>query len=298
MTRIDRRPVMALALTLLAIEIAALAAPFPIAVTDDTGTLVAIAAEPQRIISLAPSHTEILYALGLGDRLVGVTAYCNHPPEATSLPHVGGFSDVDFERAVGLSPDLVFASTIHIAEVVPRLQALGITVFVIHPPTVTAVLDAILTVGMVTGRTIPAATLVAGLQARIDAVLGAIDGATPPTVFWELGPDLYTAGPGSFVDDLIRLAGGANIAADALSQWPQLSVEAIVIADPEIVVLADHNYGETADRVAARPGWAEIAAVAAGRVVELTDDDIFSRPGPRIVDALEFLARQFHPDRF
>jgi len=277
---------------------AALAAPFPIAVTDDVGRMVTVDAEPERIISLAPSHTEILYALGLADRVVGVTAYCNYPPETAGLPQVGGFSDVDFEQVVGLDPDLVLASTIHMAEVVPKLEDLGITVLVIHPPTVEAVLDALLTVGMVTDRAIDAAMLVAGMRERIDTVLESIADSRAPRVFWELGPDLYTAGPGSFIDDLIRLAGGENVAADARSQWPQLSVEAVVVKDPEILILADHSYGETAKRVAARPGWERITAVETGRVVELTNDDIFSRPGPRIVDALEFLARVFHPDRF
>jgi iron complex transport system substrate-binding protein len=117
-------------------------------------------------------------------------------------------------------------------------------------------------------------------------------------VFWELGPELFTAGPGSFVDDLIRLAGGENVAADADSPWPQLSVEAILLKDPDVIVLADHNYGQTAAMVAERPGWSDIRAVKEGSIVEIVDDDIVSRPGPRVVDGLEFLARAFHPDLF
>ena len=298
MRRIEAAGTAGMVLAVVAVGLAVGATPFPIAVTDDVDRLITVAEAPQRIISLAPSHTEILYELGLGDRIVGVTSYCNFPPEADGVPHVGGFSDVDFEQVVGLAPDLVLASTIHMAEVVPRLEDLGITVFVIHPPTVHAVLDAILTAGLITGRSIVAAQLVAGLQDRIDAVLEAIAGASPPKVFWELGPDLYTAGPGSFIDDLIQLAGGRNVAAGASSQWPQLSVEAIVMANPDVLVLADHNYGETAEKVADRPGWGELEAVKKGRIVELSDDDLFSRPGPRIVDALEFLARAFHPGRF
>jgi len=285
-------------LGVLAVGAASWGAPFPLTLTDQVGRQVTVEIEPERIISLSPSHTEILYAIGLGDRLVGATEYCNYPADAASKPRIGGFSDVDFEQVVGLAPDLVLVSTIHMSEVVPRLEELGISVFVINPPTVLDVLDGILTIGLLTGRGLTAAELVAEMAERIDAVVAAVEGASPPKVFWELGAELYTAGPGSFVDDLIALAGGENVAADAQSQWPQLSVEAIVLEDPDVIVLADHNYGETAEKVAARPGWEGIRAVKEGRIVELTDDDIFSRPGPRIVEALEFLARIFHPDRF
>ena len=298
MKRIELGCTVSVVLALLVVGLAVHATPFPIAVTDEVGNFVTVNAEPQRIVSLAPSHTEILCALGLGNRLVGVTTYCNFPPDVADKPRVGGFSDVDLEQVVGLAPNLVLASTIHLTEVVPRLEELGITVFVVNPPTVLAVLDSILTIGFITGQARTAAALVAKMQERIDAVLETIAGATKPEVFWELGPELYTAGPGSFIDDLITLSGGTNVAADAKSQWPQLSVEAIIMKDPEIVVLADHNYGETAEMVAARPGWASVTAVKERRVVELTNDDIFSRPGPRIAEALEFLARVFHPDRF
>ena len=286
------------ACALLIVGLAVGAAPFPVAVTDEAGSFVTVSAEPRRIVSLSPSHTEILCALGLKDRLAGVTEYCNFPPDIADKPRIGGFSNIDLEQVVGVSPDLVLASTIHLAEVVPRLKELDITVFVINPPTVQVVLDDILTIGLITGQARAAAALVTEMQERIDAALQAIEGAGQPEVFWELGAELYTAGPGSFIDDLITLAGGANVAADAESQWPQLSVEAIVMKDPQVIVLADHNYGETSEKVATRPGWQEITAVKQGRIVELTNDDIFSRPGPRIVEALEFLARTFHPDRF
>jgi len=268
----------------------------PIAVEDDVGNTVTLNAQPQRIISLAPSHTEILYALGLGDRMVGVTEYCNYPPEAAEKPKVGGFSDVDLEQVVGLEPDLVLATSLHTAEVVPALQERGIVVFVADPQTVLEVLETIRTIGHITGKDQAAEALIARMQERIDAVQATIGDAPRPTVFWELGPELYTAGPGSFLNDLILMAGGENIAADADSPWPQLNLEAIVLKDPVIVVLADHNYGETAEMVTQRPGWGNITAVREGRIIELIDDDIFSRPGPRIVEGLEFLAQAFHPD--
>jgi iron complex transport system substrate-binding protein len=163
---------------------------------------------------------------------------------------------------------------------------------------VLGVLETIRTIGHITGKDQAAGALTSHMQEGISAVQETIKDAPRPRVFWELGPELYTAGPGSFLNDLIVMAGGENVAADAESPWPQLSLEAIVLKDPAIVVLADHNYGETAESVTQRPGWWNITAVREGRIVELTDDDIFSRPGPRIVEGLEFLAQAFHPDLF
>jgi len=274
------------------------ASAFPMTVEDGAGNRVMIESEPQRIISLAPSHTETLYALGLGDRVAGVTEFCNYPPEAAEKPQVGGFSDVDLEMTVGLEPDLVLATSLHVAEVVPALQERGVTVFVVDPQTVLEVLGSIRTIGRITGRIEEAQALVTQMQERIDAVQEKVEDAPRPRVFWELGPELYTAGPGSFINDLILMAGGENVAADAESPWPQLTVEAIILKDPDVVVLADHNYGQTAEMVAERPGWDEISAVKEGNVIEITDDDIVSRPGPRVVEGLEFLARAFHPHLF
>jgi iron complex transport system substrate-binding protein len=274
------------------------ASSFPLTVTDGVGNQVTIESEPERIISLAPSHTETLYALGLGERVVGVTEFCNYPPETAEIAKVGGFSGVDLEQIVGLDPDLVLATTMHMGDVVPALQEHGITVFVVAPTTILDVLEAIGAIGQITGREEEAEALIADMQERIDAVQQAVKDAPRPTVFWELGPELYTVGPGSFVSDLIAMAGGENVADDADSPWPQLSVEAIILKDPDVLVLADHNYGETAEMVKERPGWEEISAVRDGRVIEITNDDIVSRPGPRIVDGLEFLAQALHPDLF
>jgi len=270
----------------------------PISVEDGVGNVITLESEVQRIISLAPNHTEILYALGLGDRVVGVTEYCNYPPEAAVKPKVGDFITIDLEQVVGLEPDLVLATTMHMAETVPALQERGIVVFVLDPQSVVAVLESIQKIGQLTGREDEAEALVADMQARIAAVQEKVQGAPRPKVFWELGPELFTAGPGSFVNDLITLAGGENVAADADSPWPQLSVEAIILKDPDVIVLADHNYGQTVEMVKERPGWEDIRAVREGNVIEIADDDIVSRPGPRLVEGLEFLARAFHPDLF
>jgi iron complex transport system substrate-binding protein len=277
---------------------APLSSAFPVTVIDGVGNEVTLESEPERIVSLAPGHTETLYALGLGDRVVGVTAYCNYPAEAAEKTQVGDFAGVDLELVVGLDPDLVLASTLQMGDVVPALQEHGIAVVVATPESVLEVLTTIDLIGQITGRQGTAEALVSALRERIDAVQQAVQDAPRPTVFWELGAELYTVGPGSFVDDLITVAGGQNVAADADSPWPQLSVEAIILKDPQVIVLADHNYGETAEMLKERPGWSEISAVREGRVIEITNDDIVSRPGPRIVEGLEFLAQALHPDRF
>jgi len=274
-------------------------ATFPLTLTDDLGNEVTIEAEPQRIVSMAPSHTQILYALGLGDKVVGVTEYCSYPPEAQEKAKVGGFSNIDLEQVVGLNPDLVLGTSIHVQGVRPALVERGLKVMLINPETVEDVLEKIVLVGKVTGREGTATALAAELRGRIEATMHKVQKAgNKPRVYWELSNDLYTAGPGSFIDDLIVRAGGINIAADAKEQWPQLNLEALILADPEVIVLADHPYGETAEGVKARPGWADISAVKNDRIVEVLDDDLVSQPGPRVAEALEFVAKALHPELF
>ncbi|MCS7285816.1 MAG: ABC transporter substrate-binding protein [Anaerolineae bacterium] len=272
--------------------------PYPMTVTDPAGRQVTIKAEPKAIVSLAPSITEILYALGLEDKVVGVTEFCNYPPEAQAKPKVGGFADVSIEKLLALNPDLVLVSSIHIAQVLPELEKLGLTAAVIDAHDLPQVLDSILLVGKMTGREKEAEALVAEMRKRMDAVTKAVEGRKRPKVFWELSSDLWTVGPGSFVHDLIVRAGGENIATG--QPYLQLTSEAIISADPEVIILADHPYGETAETVAKRPGWNKITAVKEGRIVELTQEqtDIVSRPGPRVIDALELIARTLHPDAF
>ena len=274
-----------------------LSAAFPLIITDDLGNEVTIEVEPQRIVSMAPSHTQILYALGLGDKVVGVTEYCSYPPEAQEKPKVGGFSNIDLEQVVGLNPDLVLGTSIHAQSVGPALVERGLKVVLINPETVDSVLEKIVLVGRVTGGEETATALTDELRERIEAAMGKAQKAeNKPRVYWELSNDLYTAGPGSFIDDLITRAGGVNIAADAKEQWPQLNLEALILADPEVIVLADHPYGETAEGGKARPGWADISAVKNDRIVEVLDDDLVSQPGPRVAEALEFVAKALHPE--
>jgi iron complex transport system substrate-binding protein len=284
-----------IAVTCAATPIAAEPMAFPLIVTDDAGRQVTIERSPTRIVSIAPSNTEILFALGLEERIVGVDSYSDYPPEATQMPQVGTYLEPDLERVVAAEPDLILATEAHVGTVLPELDALGLPTIVIEPTDLDEVFSGMLLAGTITGVSPRAQQVVCELQARVDAVADAVAGAPRLRVFFELSPDLYTAGPGSFVDDLISRAGGVNVAAGAAELWPQLSAEAVVSADPEVILLADHEAGITAEQVAARPGWQQVSAVQQGRIVSL-DADLVARPGPRVVDGLEAIAAALHPD--
>ncbi len=230
--------------------------------------------------------------------MVGVTANDDFPPEVVSIPKVGGFDDVSIERVVALKPDLVLASNIHISRVVPALRRLGIRVLVVDPQTVDQVLDAIVAVGDAVGRHEAAYALAARLRKDIEAIHHRTAALPHPRVFWELSPDLWTAGPGSYIDDLIRIAGGQNIAADAPAPWIQVSNEAIVAKDPQVVILSDQGYGASPESVAARPGWRSVSAVRAQNIFPVENEDVLSRPGPRVLEALRWVARTIHPGEF
>jgi iron complex transport system substrate-binding protein len=278
-----------------ATPVAASATVFPLVITDDAGREVTIERSPTRIVSIAPSNTEMLFALGLDERIVGVDSFSTYPPEAGQKPQVGSYLEPDLERVVAADPDLILATEAHLGTVLPELDALGLPTVVIEPKDLDEVLSGMLLVGTIADTSPRAQQVVCELQARVDAVTDAVAGAPRPRVFFELSPDLYTAGPGSFVDDLIDRAGGVNVAAGAAEMWPQMSAEAVVAADPEVVLLADHEAGVTAEQVAARPGWQGMSAVEQGRIVSL-DSDLVARPGPRVVDGLEAIAAALHPD--
>lgn len=274
-------------------------AAFPLTITDDAGRQVTIKAAPQRIVSLAPSNTEVVYALGQGGLLVGDTEYSDYPPDAKNKPKVGGYAEIDLEKVVGLSPDLVLATSIHTQGVVPEMEKRGLVVVVVEPKNVEDVATKVAFIGQLIGASDPASRLSAQLKNRIDAVSSQVASAkTKPRVFYEIDKTLFTPGPGSFIDDMIARAGGANIAADAKSAYAQLTPEVIIARDPEIIFLGDMYFGETPDKVMARPGWANLSAVKAGRILPLPDENLFSRPGPRVVEGLEWLARSLHPDLF
>ena len=272
---------------------------YPLTVKDDAGRSVTLARRPQRIISLAPSNTEILFAVGLGDRIVGVDTYSNYPPAATSKPQISNYSSTDLEQVVAATPDLIFAAGITRPDVIAAFEARGFAVIVLNPADLAGVLDNLTLVGQVADVNAEAAKVRGEMETRLAALTAKLRTATTkPRVFFELDPDQYfTVGPKSFIDDLITRAGGMNIAADAGTPYPKLSAEQIILKDPEVIILSDEIAGATVESVNARPGWAGINAVKGGRIVAI-DPDLTNRPGPRIVDALEKLAIALHPELF
>ncbi len=274
-------------------------AAFPFTFTDDAGRQVTLKAAPQRVVSLAPSNTETIYALGKGALVVGVTEFCDYPAQAKEKPKVGGFAKIDLEKVVGLSPDLVLATDLHAKSVVPELEKRGLVVVVIEPKTVDQVISKLATFGKLLGANDEATNLTARLKSRVDAVSAKVATVkTKPRVFYEIDKTLFTAGPGSFIDDLLVKAGALNIAADTKTAYPQLTTEAILAKDPEVIFLGDMLFGETPEKVKERPGWSNITAVKTGRIIPITDENIIARPSPRIVEGLEMIARALYPDLF
>ncbi|NLG79976.1 MAG: cobalamin-binding protein [Firmicutes bacterium] len=267
-----------------------------ITVTDDLGRNVVLPRPPERIISIAPSNTEILFALGLGDRVIGVTDSCDYPVEAKAKPKVGSVQ-LDYEKIIAMRPDLVVAVGSLQRQAVTRLSELGVTVLAVDPKTIEGVLRAITLIGKATGREDRASEIVRGLSARMERItqrLASLKPSERPRVFVEIWNEpLMTAGPGTFIDELVTAAGGQNIAHDAKSEWPEFSPEAVIERDPEVVILTNFNRSEAL----ARRAWHGISAYRTGRVYEV-HPDLLVRPGPRLADGLETLARLFHPELF
>jgi len=258
----------------------------------------------ERIVSLAPSNTEILFAVGAGDQVVGRDEFSDTPAEAKDLPSVGGsMGKYDLEKIASLDPDLVLAAELNPPELVKALSDLGLTVFYLKNPTdLEGLYDNLRIVGDMTGHGPQAAGLVTELEERVSAVQTRLEeAANQPVVFYELDgsnpSSPYTAGPGTFIDLLITLAGGQNAAAGLSSPWGQLSLEELLVTNPDLILLGDAAYGVTPESVAQRAGWEGMKAVQEGRVVPF-DDNLVSRPTHRMVDGLEALAKLFHPELF
>ena len=276
---------------------------YPVTLSDDAGRSVTLAAEPERIVSLAPSNTEIVCALDACDLIVGVTDFDDYPPEVADVDKVVTMAQVDVEAVVAAEPDLVIAAGNELTPtaVIEQLSDLGLAVMTLYPESLDEIYADIELVGRALDRDEAARTLVEDMESRVEAVQTAVVDLERPRTFYEVGVfegAIYTAGDGSFLASLVETAGGEPITGDALSTSIQL--EDLVAADPELILLGDASYDPsiTAESVAARPGWETMTAVAEGRVVPVAEDIVITRPGPRIVDGLEALARAIHPDAF
>ncbi len=270
----------------------------PIIVVDDQHTTLTFAVPPKRIIALAPNVTEILFSLGLGKEVVGVSVLSNYPKAALKLPVVYTLNGPVLEKILALKPDLLISAAIVPQSTVNKLRALHLKVLVTNPTDIPGILHDISLVGAAAGVPKVAAREVTGLQRRINAVTRAVAPLhSRPTVFYELDKTLYTVGHGSFMDSLITMAGGKNVAGSIANPYPQLSTEALLADNPQVILLGDAAYGTTAASVAARPGWSAVSAVQHHRIYAF-DDNLASRPGPRIVDGLERIAKILHPGVF
>jgi len=272
------------------------ASAFPVTVEDSTGDSVTLEAPPSAIASLSAGHTEILYALGAGGQVVAVDKTSDCPQAVSQLPQVDAFSP-SAEAIAGLNADLVVLF-FGPADLKQSLEQLGLKVLLLNSPeSVQGVYEQVTLLGRATGHATAAEDLVERMQDDIERLQDGLPDGEGPRVFHEIDSTYYTAGPGSFIGDLYSLLRARNIA-DATGQaYPQISAEAIIQADPEVILLADEDAGESPATVAARPGWGEISAVKNARV-HVVDPDIVSRPGPRLVDALQTLARLLYPEQF
>ncbi|NLG50666.1 MAG: cobalamin-binding protein [Chloroflexi bacterium] len=280
------------------------AGDFPLTITDSMNRTVTLEQVPERVISLAPSITEILFAVGAGEQVVGVTSFCNYPEEATTRQVVGGFdpSTISVEQIVALEPDLVFVEDHLQQPVIDALDQVGIPVMAVAARTVPGVYENIVLVGQVTGHVTEAEQVATSMRERIDAVAARVESIPVeqrPTVFWEMWDEpLMTTGPETFTSQIIELAGGVNLFADVTENYPQVSMEEVVQRNPAAIMASD-SMGEklTVEQISQRPGWAEIDAVRDERIY-LLNGDISSRAGPRLADAVEAAARALYPDLF
>jgi iron complex transport system substrate-binding protein len=278
--------------------------PAPIVLTDDLGHTLTLNTVPKRIISIAPSNTELLFAVGAGDQVVGREELSDYPEAAKKIASIGSvYGKINTEAIVALKPDLILAAEINPPEQVKTLQDLGLAVYYLsNPKDFDGLYANIKTVGQLTGHDAEAQKLIDSTKARYDAVLTKVAVSSfMPKMYYELDATdptkPYTTGPGTFVDLLIKLSGGQNIGAALKDQYAQISAEEIVKQNPDVMVLGDAAYGVSIDSIGARAGWASIAAVK-NKTVYAFDDNLVSRPGPRLIDGLEQLAKLLHPELF
>jgi iron complex transport system substrate-binding protein len=270
--------------------------------TDSLQREVTLLQPAQKIVSLAPSNTELLFAIGAGDQVVGRDDFSDYPAEAAQLPTVGGsMGDYNLEAIVSLQPDLVLLSELNSSELVQSLENLGMTVYYLgNPVEIEGLYTNLETLGKITNHETEATTLIDSLKAKVTKVDELIATTTTrPLVFYELDATEptkpWTAGPGTFVDQLIARAGGTNLGGSLDGAWVQISQEVLILDDPDIILLGDSAYGITSEQVAVRAGWENLKAVTNDQIFPF-DDDLVSRPGPRLVDGLIEFARILHPE--
>lgn len=269
------------------------ATSYPLTLTDDLGRKVTLKAEPQRIVSMLPSNSETLCAIGACDKLIGVDDYSDYPQKVTTLPKLGGLYDPKIESIVALKPDLVLVS--NYGKIVEPLAQAGITVIAVNPETYEDVFSKTVVLGKIVNREQQAKFLVTQMRRNIARTeILTKNAVKKPTAYFEIDPTPYSIGPNSFMGVLLTKAGARNIIPASMGDFPKVDPEFIVKANPQLIL------GVDAKTAAARPGWSGMQAIKSGRAVVLPKelDSIFSRPGPRMPQALAQLAKIIHPELF
>jgi len=274
---------------------------FPLTITDARNLEVTLQKCPSRIVSLAPSITESLFAVGAADQVVGVTDQCNYPPEAKQCQKVGGFdwTSVSMERLVSLKPDLVVATGKQHSRVIERLNQFRIPVVLVDPESIQDVYDTLLLLGKITSHRQQAKELVASMKRRVAETrlrVGYINKHDRVRVFYQVYDEpLMTATGNTYIGEMIELAGGENIFATLEGTYPTVSMESLVALNPEVILAPTH--GTSVSKIVSRPGASHIDAVKDNRV-HLLNADIVSRPGPRLAEGMEQVARALYPEQF
>jgi iron complex transport system substrate-binding protein len=272
----------------------------PLKFMDEVGREVAFSFPPKRIVSLAPNITEILFNLGLDEEIVGVSIHCNFPEKTRSRDKVGSYISLDYEKITSLKPDLIVATAAgNTRDMVDRLGKLGFPTYVIYPKNFNDILQSIVHIGEIVDRREEARLIIEGMRKRSQRVIDLTKNLLTPRVFIQIGDvPIVTVGKGSFADDLIRLAGGENIARKEKEVYPRFGMEEILKRSPEVIVISSMNpKGDYHKIVQEWSRWKSIPAVKNGRI-HLIDSDLIDRPSPRIIDGLEEFARIFHPGKF
>ncbi|MCM1566521.1 MULTISPECIES: cobalamin-binding protein [unclassified Dehalobacter] len=264
--------------------------------TDTLGREITIDKYPQKIISLAPAITEILFAIGLDQEIIGVSEYCDYPEQALTKEKMGGFKDPNVEMIVAADPDMVFISAGVQEDVITKLEELGTTVVVLDADTIDQVISNIELAGSLTGKEAEATALNANMRTRVENITSKVKGLAKPSVFVEIWDDpLMSAGSTSFVNNIIEVAGGVNIAADNTERYYNYSMENLLQADPDYYIINTHAH--TPADIQNRAGYKVLSAVKNNRVFAI-DDNLISRAGPRVIEGLEQMAVTIHPEVF
>jgi len=269
----------------------------PITVTDDSGAEVTLDQAATRIVSMAPANTEIVYAIGAGDKLVAGTSYDDYPEEAKALPKIGDFANPSVEKIASFQPDLVLAASGLQDKLRSRLEELGVKVYVVDPTTYDGAIATIENVGKLAGSDAGTAQVtdeMTAAQMEVQTTVGDLEKAT---TFLEIySKPLMTAGADTFIDDMITIAGGENIGATAGSGFPNFSTEVLARDDPAVYIADSGSMSEPGD-IESRAGFADLTAVRDGRVYVI-DDNLIARPGPRLAEGLQKLAEMIHPEAY